>query len=192
MSEPNNPQDRPKPVTSTRIPGTEVPDVNAAAAESERQKRWMSRVAVSTAVMAAGAAISTMFSGGHLNQAMFEQINQANEWSRYQAKGMKRAVVESKVETAQLLDKPVKEFELKELDRYAAEQKEIAARAEGYKASSADHLRRYKILARAATCMQIGIALAAVALLLRRNLFWAMAIGVGLVGVGFLAAGFLG
>jgi hypothetical protein len=57
-----------KPVTAEKIPGTSVPDVDKAPTADERQRKWMAWVAVSTAVMAAMAAISSSLSGGHLTR----------------------------------------------------------------------------------------------------------------------------
>ncbi len=180
-----------KPITENTIPGTDVPDISKAETESDRQKRWMSRVAVSTAVMAAFAAISTMFAGGNLNQAMFQQINQADRCSEYQAKGIKRSVVQTRVDIAAMLDKPVSDTDRKDLTRYTEEQEKISAEAKSFGATADRHLIHYRILAAAAAAFQIGIALAAVALLLKRNVFWLISLGVGAVGVVLLAAGFL-
>jgi hypothetical protein len=47
-------------------------------------------------------------------------------------------------------------------------------------------------MSRAATATQIGLALAAVALLLRKNVFWALALLLGAVGAVFLTLGLLG
>lgn len=186
------PAPKEKPITGTKIPGTDVPDVTAATAESERQKQWMSRVAVSTAVMAAVAAIGSSLGTGHLNQAMFEQIREADQWSFFQAKGIKEAVLEGRLETAEALKQPVLEGDRQKLKRYAEEKVGIRKEAEECRKRSDMHMRQYTQLSRATTAAQIGIALAAVALLLRKNLFWALALVGGAVGAVFLTLGLMG
>jgi hypothetical protein len=177
MSDTVNTPPKPKLVTEAKIPGTSVPDVNQATGESERQKQWMSRVAVSTAIMAAIAAVSSSMGTGNLNQAMFDQIREADQWSFFQAKGIKE---------------PIADADRQKLARYAEEKQAIRKDAEACRKSSDDHMRRYVQMSRAATATQIGIALAAVALLLRKNVFWALALLLGAVGAVFLTLGLLG
>jgi hypothetical protein len=191
MSESSTPPPELRPITDTKIPGTEVPDVSKAEPESERAKRWMSRVAVSTAIMAAGAAISTSFSNWRLNQAMFEHISESDSWNHYQAKSIKHAIMESRLATVTALGKEPGEHERSELARFKDEKDMIEPDARKHEALGADHLTRHRQFSRAATAMQIGIALAAVALLLRKNVYWAMALAAGAVGAVFLALGFL-
>jgi hypothetical protein len=191
MSQSPNPPAKLKPVTQTTIPGTEVPDISQVNAESERAKQWMSRVAVSTAIMAAGAAISTSFSSGHLNKAMFEQIREADTWNQYQAKSIKHTVLESRIATITALGKEPAADDRATLERYVKEKATLENDAKEVKKASVDHLARYTQLSRASTAMQIGIALAAVALLLRKNIYWALALAAGAVGAGFLVLGFI-
>src|SRR5215470_14884716 len=87
-----------KPITDTKIPGTDVPDVTKAAAEDPAQKKWMSRVAVTTAILATCASLATMFATTHLNKSMLSTIEESDQWAYYQAKGVKLAVLESKME----------------------------------------------------------------------------------------------
>lgn len=184
-----------KPITETKIPGTDVPDVSQAAAtgdDAQGQKRWMARVAVSTAVMAAVAAISSSMSTGQLNEAMFQQIREADQWAFFQAKGIKETVLESRLETAEALKISVTDADRQKLRRYAEEKAEIKKEAGACRAESDAHMRKYTRMSRAATAAQIGIALAAVALLLRKNVFWAMSLVAGTVGLVFLVIALLG
>jgi len=184
--------DRPKAVTDVKIPGTQVPDVNEAAGESERAKAWMSKVAVSTAIMAAIAAISGSTGTGHLNQAMFHQIREADQWSHYQAKSVKQAIVEGRVEGSEGSGQPAREADKARIARYADEMATIKTEAEKCRATSEDHMHRYGRMSRAATIAQIGIALGAVAILTKRNAFWACALVAGVIGAAFMTMGFLG
>jgi hypothetical protein len=178
-----------KPVTDTKIPGTKIPDVTQAPAASEGMRKWMARVAVTTAVLATLASLASMFSSNHLNEAMIEQIRASNQWNYYQAKGVKFVVLESRLETLPALGKAVAPEDAAKLDRYKKEQEEISAEATARQASCDDHRSRYRIMGRAATAFQIAIALSAVALLVQRNWFWILSMAVGAVGCVFFAQG---
>src|ERR1700760_3665193 len=58
---------------------------------------WVSWVAMSTAILAVLAAITGLLSGARANEAMMSQIETADHWSYYQAKGIKAAVLDVKM-----------------------------------------------------------------------------------------------
>src|SRR5947207_10836254 len=60
-------------------------------------ERWISWVALSTAILAALAAIAGLLSGQHANEAMASQIEASDQWAYYQAKGIKAAVLDAKM-----------------------------------------------------------------------------------------------
>src|SRR5947207_13467905 len=57
---------------------------------------WISWVALSTAVLAVLAAIAGLLSGRYVNEAMMNQIEASDQWSYYQAKSIKAAVLDGK------------------------------------------------------------------------------------------------
>lgn len=185
---------REKPITENKIPGTDVPNVVAAEAETEGQKRWMSRVGVTTAVLAACASVATMFSASYLNKAMLEQIVTSDSWNYYQAKGVKLAVLESRMEMLTAVGKPPPETSAGESDsaraeRYRKEQDEIKAGAEEHQTLARDYQKRHSRLALASTAFQIAIAMAAVALLIRKNSFWLLSLVFGFAGLALMVFG---
>ena len=58
---------------------------------------WISWVALSTAILAVLAAIASLLSGEHANEAMMNQIEASDQWSYYQAKSIKSAVLDAKM-----------------------------------------------------------------------------------------------
>src|SRR5436189_5621040 len=58
---------------------------------------WISWVALSTAIHAVLAAIAGLLSGKHVNEAMMNQIEASDQWSYYQAKSSKAAVLDAKI-----------------------------------------------------------------------------------------------
>lgn len=187
--------DRPKPITEKKIPGTDVPDVSGLEASSAAQQRWLSRVGVTTAVLAACASVATMFSASYLNKAMLSQIEASDEWNYYQAKGLKLAVLEGRMEVLEALGKSdaarPSEPDAARAARYKSEQEEIRKEAEAHQSQAKQHQRRHSLLSLASTAFQIAIAMSAVALLVRKNSFWLLSVLIGLVGIGILTSGLL-
>jgi hypothetical protein len=179
-----------EPPTSKKILGTNIPDVSQSG-QSEALRTWMSRVAVTTAVLATFASISSMFSSNHLNEAMVDQIRASDQWAFFQAKGVKATVLEGKMEILPALGKTASADDAARFDRYKKEQEDISRDAKAMQALCDDHRTRYKTLGRSATAFQIGIAIAAVALLMRKNWFWFLSMGVGAVGLVFFVIGVL-
>jgi alpha-galactosidase/6-phospho-beta-glucosidase family protein len=152
---------------------------------------WISQVALSAAVLAVAAAVAALLAGHHANEAMLEQMQATDAWSYYQAKGIKANLVESNMETLLALGKEPKEDEKKKFERYKEEQKGIEEKAKEKEHSSAQHMERHVIFARAVTAFQVGIALAAISVLSRRKLVWFCSLALGAIGSVFLVQALL-
>src|SRR5436305_14774667 len=59
-------------------------------------ERWISWVALSTAILAVLAALASLLSAEHANEAMMSQIEAADQWSYYESKSIKAAVLDAK------------------------------------------------------------------------------------------------
>src|SRR5580693_10359834 len=59
---------------------------------------WMMGVALSSALLAGLAAVCSLLAGHHANEAMVDQIKASDQWAYYQAKGIKSAILSSKME----------------------------------------------------------------------------------------------
>src|SRR5207245_7964654 len=100
-------------------------------AEHSRE-RWISWVALSTAILAVLAAIAGLLSGRHVNEAMMNQIEASDQWSYYQAKSIKASVLDAKIA---LSTTPSSEDRDKAA-RYKAEESEIKSEAEHKEAAA--------------------------------------------------------
>ena len=87
---------------------------------------WISWVALSTAMLAVFAAITGLLSGKHANEAMMNQIEASDQWSYYQAKSIKAALLDAKMSLATVTD----EKDRTKAARYEEEQTEIKSEAE--------------------------------------------------------------
>ena len=159
--------------------------------EAEHKGGWVSRVAVSSALLAVVAAISALLAGHHANEAMLEQMKATDQWAFYQAKGIKSAVLEAKLEMMDALGKPGTAAEHAKIATYAQEQQKIEDQGHELEHSSADHMEHHGQLAREVTIFQIAIAMGAIAVLARRPKLWWLSLGLGAGGLWFLIFGLI-
>jgi len=160
------------------------------------------QIAVFTALLAASGAV-VGYLGGHTqneallfkNEAVLMKAHASDQWAYYQAKSTKQRLMEM-AESLGPADK--QEFYRKEAERYAAEQKDIKAKAEAFdrKSQEADEesshaLQPHTLLAQAMSAIQIAIALASVTALTRQRWLLAPAVFAALVGAGLVGSAYL-
>jgi hypothetical protein len=150
-------------------------------------ERWISWVALSTAMLAVLAAIAALLSGDRANEAMMSQIESSDQWAYYQAKGIKAAVLGARVSR----EESASEADRTEVARYAKEQSEIEKEARQKQAEARRDFHQHEIFARAVTMFQVAIAVAAISALTRRRRYWVASIAMGAAGGVFLVFGFI-
>jgi len=150
-------------------------------------EKWISGVALSTAILAVLAAITGLLSGMHANEAMMSQIESSDQWSYYQAKSIKASVLDAKIGLASSPN----EADAQKRDRYEKEQEEIKAEAEHKAVEAKSHFHQHEVLARGVTMFQIAIAIAAISALTKKRRFWLASLLFGIAGCIFLALGLL-
>ena len=149
-------------------------------------------VALTSALLAALAAVTSLLAGHHSNEAMIERIRASDEWGYYQAKGIKAGVLGMKLELFASDHKRIDPKDEERLARYKEEQEEIQGKAKTSEQASEAHLKRHLTFARGVTLFQVAIAVAAISVLTKRRRFWSVSLVFGGVGVFFLALGLLG
>jgi uncharacterized protein DUF4337 len=143
---------------------------------------WISWVALSTAIFAVLAAIASLLSGEHANEAMLNQIEASSQWSYYQAKSIKAAVLDAKAAFTGTPD----ESDQSKSARYEKEQEEIKSEAERKEAAAKSFFHKHEVFARGVTMFQIAIAIAAISALTRKRSFWFVSLVFGAFGCAFL------
>ena len=165
----------------------------------------LKRIALTTALLAAFAAIAALQAGATVNEALVLKTEAArlqseasNQWAYYQAKGIKAAVQEASRSAWLATGKTPPAAHEETTKRYAAEQAEIQKEAQSRererdaKSAEADHLmHRHHGFAQSVAIFQVAIALGAVAALTRRKRYWFLGLGFGGLGVIFLIQGLL-
>jgi hypothetical protein len=158
---------------------------------------FLKRIALTTAILAAFAAIASLRAGATVNEALVLkteatrlQAEASDQWAYYQAKGLKAAVQEASATSWLAIGKEPPAKYLDDQKRYKDEQAEIRKKAEekehqrDEKSKEADELiHHHHGFASAVALFQVSIALGAVAALTRNRLVWFGSMGVGLVGI---------
>ena len=155
------------------------------------KENWIGRVALFSALVAVCAAIAALLAGHNSNEAMIAQIKASDSWGYYQAKGIKHAVLQSRVTLLQELGKTPAKEDIDKLAAYKDDQDSITEKAKELESESEAHLRTHEILAKAVTLFQISIAIAAISVLTRRRRFFFVSIGISLVALFFFTQSFI-
>ena len=117
-------------------------------AEHAGKSHWTMGVALSSALLAGLAAVSSLLAGHHANEAMIEQIQSSDKWAYYQAKGIKAAVLGSKIELLDAEGKAISGTDKKKMEAYKEEQDQISSEATEKEQSSENHLKKHVVFAR--------------------------------------------
>ncbi len=175
--------------------------------ELEREESGFLRtIAVTTAVLAALAAIASLRAGATVNEALVKkteatrlQAEASDQWSYYQAKGVKAAVQEATAASWVSEGKEPPAAIAEKVARYGEEQKEIEAKArelerqrDEAEAEAAHLLHAHHRFAGAVAFLQVAIALGAVSALTRSKLVWLGSLVVGAGGLVLAALALLG
>ncbi len=166
--------------------------------EIEREGGRLVRViALTTAILAALAAIASLEAGATVNEALVLkteatqlQAHASDQWAYYQAKGIKGAVAAGTVSTWRAAGKAPPPAADSAVARYAGEQQAIADSARAIererdaRSAAADGLlRRHHGFAYAVAFFQIAIALGAVAALTRSRPVLGLSLASGTIGL---------
>ncbi len=163
----------------------------------EAAKEWRTWLALTTALIAVVAAVISLVSGYYADRSLLEKNNAvllqskaSDQWSYYQAKGVKKNVAEGFAGLQN--DEKLK----KVAERYAGEQEEIKTKAEELEHQvkeandlSSELFEKHHRLAMGVTLLQIAIALSAMSALLNRKSFWVFSVVTCVAGIIFACGG---
>jgi len=144
------------------------------------ERKWSFYIAISTALIAVLAAISSLMAGHHSNEALIEQIKASDQWAFYQAKGIKSDIISLNGNNY---------FKDSMEKKYNVEQQDIKTEAEKHQNASEIHLQKHVLLSRSVTLFQIAIAISAISILSKKRLLWYIAVLLALTGIGFFIVG---
>ena len=164
---------------------------------SEQKEKWMGWLALSTAIMAVLAALTTLYMGKFSSRAIMAQGLESNQWAHYQAKSIKEHsfdMSKRSMELQLLADKGLSsqatdEFRRtidtygSEIKRYSEEMKEIKAKADAIAVGKLKAQEMGGNFAYALIFLQIALMLASISSLTKRKYLWYIAL---LANVGWI------
>lgn len=157
---------------------------------AEEKEKWQGWLALSTAVMAVLAALTTLYMGKYSSRAIMAQGQETNQWSYYQAKSIKGHTYEINLKTMQLqylalngakaetgaeYQKTMAGYR-NEITRYEAEKKEIKAKAEEIAKGKLKAQEMGGNFAYSLIFLQIALMLASISSLTKRKYLWYIAL----------------
>ena len=163
---------------------------------------FITTVSVTIAILAVVAAtigsLETIESGAAIsekNEAVLRQSQASDQYSFYQAKGLKKNLYEVAIAAGN----PKAEDFAKDVKRYDGEQKEILAKATELEqqrdeklAESNHHEHRHHVLTTGVTLLHVAIAIATVAIITKGQKWpWYASLVLGLAGVVWSATAYL-
>lgn len=168
-----------------------------ASLEETLKEKWMGWLALSTAIMAVLAALTTLYMGKFSSRAIMSQGLESNEWAYYQAKSIKqhtfdmskkslelqyRSQHDLKPEVAADFEKTLSKYD-EEIKRYDIEKKEIKDKAEGIAKNKLKAQEMGGNFGYALIFLQIALMLSSLASLTKRHYLWYIAL---LCNIGWL------
>jgi hypothetical protein len=161
-----------------------------ASIEEILKEKWMGWLALSTAIMAVLAALTTLYMGKYSSRAIMNQGLESDQWAYYQAKSIKQHTFDMSRKSLELQFRSQKglpsevaaDFEKtlakygEEIIRYDAEKKEIKDKAEGIAKVKLKAQEMGGNFAYALIFLQIALMLSSLASLTKRHYLWYIAL----------------
>lgn len=158
--------------------------------EEKEKERWTGWLALSTAIMAVLAALTTLYMGKFSSRAIMSQGQESDQWAYYQAKSIKQHTFEISKNALALqfhsqkgLAPEVAEDYRKTLEKYSAdikrydgEKKEIKDKAESIAKAKHTAQEMGGNFAYALIFLQIALMLASISSLTKRKYLWYIAL----------------
>jgi hypothetical protein len=157
---------------------------------SEQKEKWQGWLALSTAIMAVLAALTTLYMGKYSSRAIMSQGQESDQWAYYQAKSIKGHTFEINKKTLELqyivqkglsaeaaaeYQKTIQKYG-EEIKRYEGEKKEIKDKAEAITKVKLKAQEMGGDFAYALIFLQIALMLSSIASLTKRHYLWYIAL----------------
>jgi len=179
--------------------------VEKALEEGGGAPRWTLYLSLSTAIIAVFAAIASLESGANSNDAILEkneavlsQSKASDQWSYYQAKGVKGSLASAEADMVAPTNAELSTKLHADAHRYKSQQDEIERAAHELEAKVEESnkraerfLERHHKFAISVTLFQVAIALSAISALTRRKVLWFGGLGASAAGLAMFVTGFV-
>jgi len=155
-----------------------------------KKEQWQGWLALSTAIMAVLAALTTLYMGKFSSRAILAQGQESDQWAYYQAKSIKGHTFEVNRKTLELqyltqkslaagvaaeYEKTLAKYD-DEIKRYDSEKKDIKEKAEAIARTKLKAQEMGGNFAYALIFLQIALMLSSIASLTKRHYLWYIAL----------------
>jgi hypothetical protein len=138
--------------------------------------------AIATTVFIILAALGSFFANHELNDSLIYQMQSADKWAFYQAKGIKSSLVETRLALDTRLDEKNANKLREKVETYKIEQEQILAEAVKLEEKSTEELKGHEFSAGAVTLFLIAAAFAALSYILRKKSLLILSFGLCAIG----------
>ena len=169
--------------------------------DAAARRHWVDHAARTTAVLAVLAAVSSGQYANQFSRTILAQAEASDQWEYYQAKSIKRHLVNAQVELLKALQvtapqaadalQRLQADDVAAVKRYDQEMAEAKAQAENTEKLKTLHQRQGNWFQGAFIVLQAGVVLCTVASSARRKELWALAIILGVAGLAVVSYGFV-
>lgn len=165
-----------------------------------KQDRWMSWVALATAILAVCAAITTLYMGKYSSRAILSQGQETSQWAFYQAKSIKSYIYEIQKQKLELelaadrklaagavgdrYQKIIADYD-KQIKRYEVEKKDIKNDADNLIKTKEEAQKKAGNFGYALIFLQISIMLSSVSALTKKKPLFFIGLALSLGGIFF-------
>jgi hypothetical protein len=146
-------------------------------AAEEGKNKWIVYVALTTAVIAVLSAIASLYASHYADESMLSQIHASDQWAYYQAKGIKTDVIISQNKLLAAMGQTPDPKDLEKIKTNKEQQEETSKEAKAAETESHEFVAKHEKLARSVTLFQIAIAIGAIAILVKKRLYWFISLG---------------
>ena len=153
--------------------------LNEEVKEKKEEKSWLLLVAVSTALFAVFASLSSLMAGHLSNEALIDQIKASDTWNYYQAKSIKSEIIARSLRP-----------DSARIAKLTNDADELQKQAREEEHSSEQHLQKHIVLSRAVTLFQIAIAISAISVVMSKRFLWFASLIIAITALGFFIGSF--
>ena len=170
---------------------------------ADTKDKWIQWVALTTTILAVCTAISSLKGGGFSTKVQLTTTQETNKWSYFQSKSIKQHICEIernrlKLELAKAGDPRIRNIIGEQLAagetdiaRYDAEKSAIQTEAQELSRLQDRYKKHSAAFGLAVMLLQIAIMMSSVGALIKRKAMWIAGMGFGLIGLAYMANGFL-
>lgn len=153
------------------------------------ESQWISRVALSTMVMALLSALGALLAGVTSNELITERTKEILEVSQLEADRIHVELLKSKHEILTSLGTAVDNSEVEEIRKYQDEIEELKTEIEAEESKVQITIFEHELFAFGVTLLSIAITLSGISLVAKRKRIWAAGLVIGVIGAGLVGIG---